>query len=227
MTEVAIDGAGFPTARRHRPRLPGAARHVRRGRPGAGYPRLARHSFQPAPMRRRAASPSTRKRPRSASPRTTSPRRRASSSGASRKSRCRCRYFSSRTRRAPASAPTPATTRAELEAGFRDALIFGPKVLVERYIRGRELTVGVLGDEVLPVIEIHPLDGFYDYANKYTKGKTEYFCPAPLPDAITQRVKSYASARTARSATRSTRGSIFCSRATRTRFAWRSTPSPA
>jgi D-alanine-D-alanine ligase len=86
----------------------------------------------------------------------------------------------------------PATTREELEAGFRDALIFGPKVLVERYIRGRELTVGVLGDEVLPVIEIHPLEGFYDYANKYTKGKTEYFCPAPLPDAITQRIKSHA-----------------------------------
>ena len=86
----------------------------------------------------------------------------------------------------------PATTREELEAGLRDALNFGPEVLVERYIRGRELTVGVLGDEVLPVVEIHPLDGFYDYANKYTKGKTEYFCPANLPEAITQRVKSYA-----------------------------------
>ncbi len=63
-----------------------------------------------------------------------------------------------------------------------DALKFGAPALVERFIRGRELTVGVLGDQVLPIIEIRPLDGFYDYTNKYTKGRTEYFCPAPLPD---------------------------------------------
>jgi D-alanine-D-alanine ligase len=65
-------------------------------------------------------------------------------------------------------------------------------VLVEQLIDGRELTVGVLGDQVLPIIEIRPLEGFYDYTNKYTKGKTEYFCPAPLPDELTAQIQQYA-----------------------------------
>ena len=43
----------------------------------------------------------------------------------------------------------------------------------------------------MPIIEIHPLDGFYDYTNKYTKGRTEYFCPADLPEEITQLVQRY------------------------------------
>ena len=86
----------------------------------------------------------------------------------------------------------PATTRDELAAALEDALKFGPSVLVERFIRGRELTVGVLGDQVLPIVEIHPLDGFYDYTNKYTKGRTEYFCPARLPEGITRTIQKYA-----------------------------------
>jgi D-alanine-D-alanine ligase len=86
----------------------------------------------------------------------------------------------------------PATTRDELAAALEDALKFGPSALVERFIRGRELTVGVLGDQVLPIVEIHPLDGFYDYTNKYTKGRTEYFCPAPLPDDVTRLIQQHA-----------------------------------
>jgi len=86
----------------------------------------------------------------------------------------------------------PATTREELASALADALKFDTAVLVERYIRGRELTVGVLGDHVLPIVEIHPLDGFYDYANKYTKGRTEYFCPARLPAEITALIQQYA-----------------------------------
>jgi D-alanine-D-alanine ligase len=86
----------------------------------------------------------------------------------------------------------PATTRDELAAALEDALKFGPRALVERFIRGRELTVGVLGDQALPIVEIHPLDGFYDYTNKYTKGRTEYFCPALLPDDITRKIQQYA-----------------------------------
>ena len=86
----------------------------------------------------------------------------------------------------------PATTRQELASALADALKFDTSVLVERFIRGRELTVTVLGDEVLPIIEIHPLEGFYDYTNKYTKGRTEYFCPAALPDSITALIQRYA-----------------------------------
>lgn len=85
-----------------------------------------------------------------------------------------------------------ATTRDELASALADALKFDTAVLVERFIRGRELTVGVLGGDVLPIVEIHPLDGFYDYANKYTKGRTEYFCPARLPEEITALVGQYA-----------------------------------
>ena len=54
------------------------------------------------------------------------------------------------------------------------------EALVETFIEGRELTIGIVGDEVLPVIEIRPKGGVYDYEHKYTKGKTEYLCPAPI-----------------------------------------------
>jgi D-alanine-D-alanine ligase len=86
----------------------------------------------------------------------------------------------------------PAATRDEMASALADALKFDTAVLVERFIRGKELTVGVLGDQVLPIVEIHPLDGFYDYTNKYTKGRTEYFCPARLPQEITALIQQYA-----------------------------------
>jgi D-alanine-D-alanine ligase len=54
--------------------------------------------------------------------------------------------------------------------------------LVEEYIPGREITVAVLNDVPLGVTEIKPKSGFYDYANKYTDGKSEHVCPAELPD---------------------------------------------
>jgi D-alanine-D-alanine ligase len=53
--------------------------------------------------------------------------------------------------------------------------------LIEEYISGREITVAVLNDRALGVTEIRPKSGFYDYENKYTDGKTEHLCPAPLP----------------------------------------------
>ena len=62
------------------------------------------------------------------------------------------------------------------------AFNYSDKVLIEKYIRGRELTVPVIGNETFPVIEIRPKDGFYDYEHKYTKGMTEYFCPAEIPE---------------------------------------------
>lgn len=69
---------------------------------------------------------------------------------------------------------------AGITAAVREARKSDDLVLVERYIPGRELTVGVLGDEALPSIEIRPKGGWYDYTNKYTAGNTEYLVPAPV-----------------------------------------------
>ena len=58
------------------------------------------------------------------------------------------------------------------------------RLLAEPFIRGRELTVAVLGDEALAVTELRPKSGFYDYDAKYTDGMTEHVCPADIPDAV-------------------------------------------
>jgi D-alanine-D-alanine ligase len=60
----------------------------------------------------------------------------------------------------------------------------GDRILCESYIPGRELTVGVMGDRAMAVTELRPKNGFYDYTNKYTDGKTEHLCPAPLPKGV-------------------------------------------
>jgi D-alanine-D-alanine ligase len=85
-----------------------------------------------------------------------------------------------------------ARTREEVKAALADALKYDSTALVEQLINGRELTVGVLGSQVLPVVEIRPLEGFYDYTNKYTKGKTEYFCPAPLSEELAAQIQRHA-----------------------------------
>jgi D-alanine-D-alanine ligase len=74
----------------------------------------------------------------------------------------------------------------ELEAALADCLARDAEVLVEEFIQGRELTVGIVGDTALPVVEIVPKVDFYSYENKYTKGNSDYFCPARL-DADTAR----------------------------------------
>jgi D-alanine-D-alanine ligase len=61
---------------------------------------------------------------------------------------------------------------------------FGDQVLVEPYIPGRELTVGIMGDRPLAVTELRPRQGFYDYTAKYTEGRTEHLVPAPVPSAV-------------------------------------------
>ena len=58
---------------------------------------------------------------------------------------------------------------------------FAEVVMVERYVRGREITVAVMGDHALGVTEIRPRDGFYDYSAKYTEGLTDHLVPAPMP----------------------------------------------
>lgn len=72
------------------------------------------------------------------------------------------------------------------------------RAIVEKYIPGRELTVAVFGSRkacfAMPPIEIRPLSGFYDYSSKYTKGRTEYICPAPLERETEAQLKKYACA---------------------------------
>ncbi len=73
-----------------------------------------------------------------------------------------------------------------------EALKFDSEVLVEEKIVGRETTVGILGGEPLPIVEVRPKVGSYDYQNKYTAGRTEYFCPAEFDSATTKRIQATA-----------------------------------
>jgi D-alanine-D-alanine ligase len=75
---------------------------------------------------------------------------------------------------------------------FHLAARSGHEVLFEEYIGGRELTVALLGEQPLPIVEIRPKSGFYDYEAKYTPGRTEYFCPAELPQETAERVRQLA-----------------------------------
>src|SRR5260221_2716765 len=77
-------------------------------------------------------------------------------------------------------------------ASLAEALKFDSEVLVEEKIVGRETTVGILGGEALPIGEVRPKAGPYDYRNKYTAGNTEYFCPANFNAAATKRIQSAA-----------------------------------
>ncbi len=72
------------------------------------------------------------------------------------------------------------------------AFSYEDSVIVEEYIDGREFSVGVIEGEALPVIEIAPKEGFYDYANKYTPGSTVETCPAELDGRLTRKMKRYA-----------------------------------
>lgn len=79
-----------------------------------------------------------------------------------------------------------------LRAGLDEALRHDDLVLVEAFIAGAEVTVGVLGDLALPVIQVVPKGGFYDYQSKYTPGQTEYLLPAPLPAPMVRRLQEAA-----------------------------------
>jgi D-alanine-D-alanine ligase len=85
------------------------------------------------------------------------------------------------------------------------------RLLAEPFIRGRELTVAVLGDEALAVTELKPKTGFYDYDAKYTDGRTEHVCPADVPAEIAE-----AMLRMARDAHRI----LGCKGASRSDFRW-------
>jgi len=80
----------------------------------------------------------------------------------------------------------------DLERGVDEALRHDRRVLIEDYIAGSEVTVSVLNGEALPIIQIEPKSGFYDYRAKYTSGQTEYILPAPLNSALYDRIQQAA-----------------------------------
>jgi D-alanine-D-alanine ligase len=81
---------------------------------------------------------------------------------------------------------------ADWSQALTEALRYDSLVLMEEKIVGRETTVGILAGEPLPVVEVRPKSGTYDYQNKYTPGATEYFCPAEFDMATTQRIQAAA-----------------------------------
>jgi len=82
--------------------------------------------------------------------------------------------------------------RADLHPALRRAYRFGERVVVESYIDGREVALGVLDGEALPAVEIISPGGFYDFAAKYQKAETQYLCPAPLPRNILKQIQNLA-----------------------------------
>jgi len=82
--------------------------------------------------------------------------------------------------------------RKELQNALRLAFSLEPSVLIEEYVKGRELSCGVLDDAPLPLIEIIPLHGFYDYKNKYQQGAAREVTPADVDPAIAERIQQTA-----------------------------------
>lgn len=83
-------------------------------------------------------------------------------------------------------------TAAAFPKAVARARRFGPDVLVERFIAGRELSVGVVAGQALAVIEIKPKKEFYDYEAKYVAGMSEHILPARLPRSWTRRAQALA-----------------------------------
>ncbi len=81
---------------------------------------------------------------------------------------------------------------ADWPAALAAALQFDSEVLVEERIVGRETTVGILAGVALPVVEVRPKSGAFDYQNKYTAGATDVFCPADLEPTTAARIQAAA-----------------------------------
>ncbi len=87
---------------------------------------------------------------------------------------------------------------SEIAPALREAAQYDEELLVEQFIPGRELTVGILGDLALPVLEIIPKSGFYDFNNKYpflnpqAGGGAQHVCPAAIPAEMTSRIQDLA-----------------------------------
>lgn len=87
---------------------------------------------------------------------------------------------------------------AKIAAALSEAAQYDDELLIEQFVAGRELTVGVLGDLALPIIEIIPKSGFYDFNNKYPflnpqgGGGAEHVCPAKIPNDLTSAIQDLA-----------------------------------
>jgi D-alanine-D-alanine ligase len=83
-------------------------------------------------------------------------------------------------------------SKEDFNKGIKLAFSYSEKVLVEKYIKGRELTVSIIDENSYPVIEIVPNEGFYDYEHKYSKGMSKYICPAIIPDEVSKKANELA-----------------------------------
>ena len=82
--------------------------------------------------------------------------------------------------------------KAEYERALKEAFRWENELVIEEYLKGREFSVGVIDFQALPIIEIAPVEGFYDYKNKYKAGSTVETCPAELSEQITKEMQGYA-----------------------------------
>lgn len=80
----------------------------------------------------------------------------------------------------------------EVRPAIQNARTYDRKVMIERYIEGDEITVGIVNGEVLPVVQVKPKSGFYDFEAKYTKGMTEYIVPAKISTKIAKKARAIA-----------------------------------
>ena len=81
---------------------------------------------------------------------------------------------------------------AEYKQAIEQSRKYEGKILVERYIKGREFSIGVVDGKALPIIEIAPIEGFYDYKNKYQAGSAVETCPADIDDTISKVMRGVA-----------------------------------
>ena len=81
---------------------------------------------------------------------------------------------------------------AEFKAALDEAFRWENELVIEEFIEGREFSVGVIEGKALPVIEIAPIQGFYDYKNKYKAGSAVETCPAELPEEVSVQMRHYA-----------------------------------
>jgi D-alanine-D-alanine ligase len=81
---------------------------------------------------------------------------------------------------------------SDWSAALTESMRFDQRVLIEEKIIGRETTVGILDGKALPIVEVRPKQGVYDYATKYTAGASEYLCPAPFSETAAERIQQAA-----------------------------------
>lgn len=89
---------------------------------------------------------------------------------------------------------TIARDNEQFKAALDEAFRWEDELIIEEFVRGREFSCGVIEGNALPVIEIAPLEGFYDYKNKYKAGSAIETCPADLPEEVSAQMRAYAEA---------------------------------